>query len=352
MPYKTVKAQNIENIKKVISSNSGIGFEELLKKADVSRPTLSDHLSELEEDGKIVQKDDENNKKKVHYYLSKNERKKPKMQATFCCGLFYELIEKSVDPKPLYKELKDKKEPKIYDLLNQTIDEPLLGSTKDKYDILSAYLKEPDDSYLTLLKTIAYWHSPEDDIKEKSKEEISKILTNWYLASGPLLNLKKSRAVKIIITELTDRMIFTEEQKELYTRIINQIADPEYQSAWFYIKPQEDHEAEEISEEEKDKIIEGVDKILSMGLEERYQEYLEVDLRTIDPSLPDEKKHVPFVSWDTNTRSWVRLIESQLSMPSGVWVKIKESVENTRDNGACQTLRDRWPPIWELIPEK
>jgi len=258
----------------IIRDNLGINPSEIVKLAKeekiASEPTVYSILDELEELKKITRIKKPGNKKKVYCYLTEEAIRDPSTQARIIYRLLRGLVRKSLDQKKIYEKIEDKNIDKILEgLKDKIISDEKYEEEKEKYVLKNiSHTKKKLISYLVIIDKSpgVYFGFREEELKDMSKEELKEIYAKVWLIGGitpgPLLKPKVLSTWKVVLSELIERSITSNnlEERELYGELIKDFGNMGV--SYYKSEPLEEHEEEAI--------IQALDELLSMDLLDRY----------------------------------------------------------------------------------
>ncbi len=287
---KEEKEKKRREIKRYIFDNPGCTWKDL-EELDMSTRTLRNKLDVLRDFDIIEKKRDSNDRRVYRYYPTSEWKKSPLVQAHLCRELLDRHINDSFDPEEVYEQVRLKSLEEIFDMVEDNI---IKGGKKiysylkeNHYEIvLEGFKNEELKVAKERLKSTSFFS--EETMRGQPNDKIIEWRKKWYLASTLLLQPKRISAYKLTIDRLMNRMITTEDLKirrTLNRVIVSMLSDSSNDSYRHYFK------AEELSSEEEKKIEKGIDDILSMGPEKRYEKYnkdLESYIET--PYKPNIKK--------------------------------------------------------------
>jgi len=316
------KIKNYKLIIDAIANNPGISQTGIAEITGISRTTVNNKMPELEEKGKVIQKTDEKNDQKYNYYLTEKEIKRPDFQGEIIFHLIFDEIKKVMfdERKKILKEIKDENQYRLFrylgeriidqefykgleDVLNEQIEnwenkeKKFLKNTKrlrneDFFDsvntekIIKKYNRkkyageetrihrsfEGTKNDFESMSILDHYPTYREELMDSSNSEISKEVKNdvrKYLLTkvpfGPLIIPRICFTSKLVVDELMRKMLDSNEyeDKEILKETIDLFMET---ITCKYID-------EEISEESKKSIKNGIKKVFKMEPTERYKRY-------------------------------------------------------------------------------
>lgn len=289
------KKKNRKEVLSQIAKKEGIKFKELVEDVELSRTTVNRIIKDLTEAGRIMTKRDETDKRIKRYYLTENEIENPEIQAEIVFQLlFHKILSLTYSERDtIYRELKDKDEKELKQRLEEKIITPFVQNSEielieidDPQDLAKELIEkkvvginfeeldETNDELNGVIKQagesdpigfIEECLGTQTDTEKVSREELMKEFKLSYLSQGPLLIPKIVFTANLIIQELLNIMVHTEEYEKKIILKKN--------IRYFTNLVQSHYLPEEIDEDKQDEILDYLEKIVSLEATERYEKY-------------------------------------------------------------------------------